>query len=789
MGKLSTQQSFLRGRLTSTQVNSFYTEQNKRYTLISGQGKPIPIVYGTDTVEGTVLAQIEVSGSPNHLYVAVGWGMGESGGPRRVFINDLDPLDGVEVVHYRGTTWQAADPWLVAEIASYTDDLIITTAAGDDIGIAYSVFKIPAGTYSTAPIFKAVFMGRLCEDPRLDLLNLFIKGHYSTTGFAVTWDGAGGANYADGVDHSINGHTITLNGNAAESGNFLELPGGASDYGEVAYDTSFSHVGTNNFTYECKFVTDTVATGANPVLFGFSDAAGDNWYFYRDDASLFFRLSSANSTWDLHDASIATIAASTEYTLIFERIGAFVYIWLDGASKLILHVGDTSFAHTGVKMRIGCYDDGLSITWDGRIRSIRATVGSFRYGSPHTAQAASDPYPDWDTQTGTDFTNNPALHWADLVKNAVFGMGGNTIHWDVVNAVNWADDLGLATDTVARAVTGITLDAPRRVENYLDLLATYANAVWYVDGSDARIKSDEPYTTGVNASGAELVDRGEFDVNPSSLWTYNATYWKWRDLLQQDYITGKPSFYMYGDSIATDQTLSQTLTTVNGTQYAVRFDLVDRTPWEANTSTGSVSLDFGGVERIAATSTPGRHVAIVTASGTSNALEIIATSGFTNGVDNVSVRPLFWTETEWVQDSLTLPPVSESDTPTQVIVKYRDQDLTTPLWPEKFVTATATGVSTGDVPLVQTTLYLPGVNNSDEAQDKADAKLARMTDKVRVSWVSTDSGIVQQKGDVVRLISSHRGIDVYVYVESVQMVDYGRWRVSGLKYLAVHYPS
>ncbi|RLB60725.1 MAG: hypothetical protein DRH08_14970, partial [Deltaproteobacteria bacterium] len=87
------------------------------------------------------------------------------------------------------------------------------------------------------------------------------------------------------------------------------------------------------------------------------------------------------------------------------------------------------------------------------------------------------------------------------------------------------------------------------------------------------------------------------------------------------------------------------------------------------------------------------------------------------------------------------------------------------------------------------TLQLPGIYRDAEANNKAESRLLRMKNRVRVGWVSTDIGIVYQKGDVVQLRSTYRGADINVLVESVQMISYGRYRVSGLRYDPEHYPS
>ena len=64
-----------------------------------------------------------------------------------------------------------------------------------------------------------------------------------------------------------------------------------------------------------------------------------------------------------------------------------------------------------------------------------------------------------------------------------------------------------------------------------------------------------------------------------------------------------------------------------------------------------------------------------------------------------------------------------------------------------------------------------------------------MRNRVRVSWVTTDKGIQRSQGEVVRVQIGHRGLDIYVRITDVLMIDRGRYRVTGMRYDAAHYPT
>jgi len=93
------------------------------------------------------------------------------------------------------------------------------------------------------------------------------------------------------------------------------------------------------------------------------------------------------------------------------------------------------------------------------------------------------------------------------------------------------------------------------------------------------------------------------------------------------------------------------------------------------------------------------------------------------------------------------------------------------------------------VPIVLTTIELPGVTRIQEASNKAIAKLQREDKKVRISLISTDEEVVCQPGDTVQVLSTYRGIDAPVWVESSRMTSYGRFQITGTIYRDRQYPD
>lgn len=148
------------------------------------------------------------------------------------------------------------------------------------------------------------------------------------------------------------------------------------------------------------------------------------------------------------------------------------------------------------------------------------------------------------------------------------------------------------------------------------------------------------------------------------------------------------------------------------------------------------------------------------------------------------------TEEECIRDTLTVDGIDDGDTPNRVYVRHTQPSSTSGYWPEILSPPQSLpGVSAGEVSLVESTLTLPGITRPEEAANKALARLEQMKNRVRISWVTRDRGIVHRKGDVRRHLMPSRGTDIYARIMSVKMISYGRYRVTGMRYDPAHYPS
>lgn len=715
------------GRQSVTQINSFESVEDPGQKLLTAEGVKIPIVYGRASVPGYVFAEGEFGGNK---FVGVAWCMGEVFSVEKTFINDAVVPSTVTAKHYRGTTTQTVSPALqlyTNTSPQFSDDMILRTPAGD-IGICYSVFNIPSGAISGAPRFRAIIQGRLVEDPTstaTDPYFDYIEWSYDFT--------------SGSTDSGPNNYTLTLNGNASVTANGLELDG-TGDYATVP---DGNEIGSNPFTLELEFYTNTVASspGSTETLLRKGtntspesrciqiDRVGDEVLLY---------LSSDGSTWDITDGlSCGTVSGGSPIDVarvVVERVDNQISTYMDGATQ------------TGVVTTLGLFNS--SAVWEiggstnelnGVVRSARLTIGQYRYGSPHSI--TNTPYSDSGTySTGFVYSEKPALCWNDLAKDPVIGMGATTTGVEL--ATEYGDSA--MTSGAPRCRIGLAITEPRLVEAWLDQLAMYANCLWFPEGENLKIIPDASKADGINGSGPEL---------------YTAT---------------SPEF---GSPLPT-------ITTEDGVEYSISITIDTAS---TTSPLGSLTVNFGGSAVMTNITEAKTHGVRVTASGTSNTIEVVSNS-FDGTWSNLSVKRTHRSITQFMPSSLTVDGLPEGDKPNSVAATYNVPSTESGAWEQKTFPVLNADAQAG-APIVLTTLSLPGVNRIEEASNKAIATLYRNDSKTRISGISTDEEFVAQPGDTVQFTRTLRGIDTPIWVESNRMIEPGRHQITGLLYRDNQYPN
>lgn len=155
-------------------INSVNQAPSQRYATVAAEGTFVPVVYGRDYL-GPIISL--VTARSGYLFVRCVWCLGEIDSVESVTLNDLPLPNTIQVNHYTGTTSQGIDPLLAAAIPGYADNCVVVVD-GVEVGIAYSVFKIPAGVTQTDeegnvaaidssfPRFLAKIRGLKVRDPR-----------------------------------------------------------------------------------------------------------------------------------------------------------------------------------------------------------------------------------------------------------------------------------------------------------------------------------------------------------------------------------------------------------------------------------------------------------------------------------------------------------------------------------------------------------------------------------------------------------------------------------------------
>lgn len=598
--------------LPAAKTKQLATPNNDRTLQVAGRNTILPIHYGRVSVPG-IIGPVGTNGS-GELVIGVIWGLGLCEEIETVYVND-DATLGATRTDYLGYDYQPIDPDLADAITAYGDDLVLDTPNGR-IGVCYSVFRFAADDIGGAPRFQAVIKGR-----RMDWLEN---------------QGADDALYADTQLSAVfNSYSFVDESSRARPwimATSVEIADGYAKNTGTAAGITFGgddDFGTSDFCIETKVDVSFPGTA-----FSFFD-------IYRHGQSLIFRLNDdavsvavADGTPGNYaiDANIYTLPQPGEYDIkLIRRSGTF-YLYVDGVEEW----SSSTAADIPVDSLAGirtCYSESSPANVN-RIRCLRVTIGSDRYTGEHHAFSA--PFSD-----GARYSDNPAVCFADLARNPIYGIGSGVSGLPAAEA--WCDDV---VDGSARAAIGLSLTRPESAYDLLDLLAGYAQCLWYHEGSDIVIVPDAPVEEG------------------------------------------------------------------------------DR-----------------------------------------------------------------YTETAWLAGSLSVSSLDDQSAPTRVYVRYTQPESSTGIWGDAVTYAELPGVESGDVPLRETTLFLPGIYSIGVAQLAAQAKVARLAGRVQVSWVSTDIGVQYRPGDVIELSDANYGISITVKVTAVEMVDHGRHRITGMRYDDSHYPS
>jgi len=409
----------------------------------------------------------------------------------------------------------------------------------------------------------------------------------------------------------------------------------------------FESIGTDHFAIELKILpravgspadTETIfqhgSTTSSPQSRSIRiDRYGNSFKLYISSDGLTYNIANgetatSGNVFISSDNTFEVTSPLTAVTLVLEKYEKQWTLRVNGNQAIRCLTPSTSpETYNGPYPALGDWQLGTGDGGDftGEIIAARLTAGFYRYGGYVTVDnSISIPWADFGKyNTYAVYTNKPALAWKDLAENQFFGLGATTT--GVTEAVAYGDELMDCGE--ARCRIGLAITDPRRVEQHLDLLATYSNCLWFPEGSDLKIRPDA--IAGENATGStEVVVDGGFDGSPVTAWD-----------------AGSPEGWTISGGVATGdggftQTLSQTVTVETGGRYQLSFDVATTSPLASGSL--SVEVDSVALSGLATGITAaGSYKGYFTATSTSALIEFLGVT-WTGSIDNVSIVPAFY---------------------------------------------------------------------------------------------------------------------------------------------------
>jgi len=431
----------IRGALSARELRDISPSRREMTLQATGDNSPIRIIYGEVAVPGDIIAY---GTDGTDLVVGVAWGYGEIDSVVRWYINGEESPSGVTATHYTGTTWQTADSDLTAAVAAYSDTLVLDTPQGS-VGIAYSVFRVDPSSISGAPRFAAVIKGRKVDDPRPAS-----DAHYSSV--AAWVDGAA-------QDRSNSARTVTL-GDGVE---LLDKRFSNSQTNEGVAVSGNLAFGSGDFCVEGRAsVSDFSATGYFD-LFRANYSGGTDALTLRANGDSIEVVVRDGATIDVYESSAHTLTSGSEFAFALTRSGSTLRLFIDGEQVWTDTTSATLTTATEIRT---CYSESVPARL-GSVRSLCVTLGQARYTTRHDARGLPFAH-------CRAFSANSALCWHDLATDPIFGMGA-----DVDGIEACADFCDEIVNGFTRCEIAIALARSQGTQSYLDLLATYAELIYY----------------------------------------------------------------------------------------------------------------------------------------------------------------------------------------------------------------------------------------------------------------------------------------------------------------------
>lgn len=740
----------VRGRLSISENNAFRPAANFFDLQTTAANVPLPLPYGRVGAPGRI--------GPNgydgaDLIVLVIWGVSEIYQVETVFVDDGPVPADTQVRHYRGSSIQQVDDWVTAAVASHDSDLI-KLLPGGVLPANYSVFRFPAGVLSGPPTFSAILNGRLVYDPQDQGDGDPFR---AAVGAAVHFEGVDGATAA--IDDGPHGLAVTFTGDAEIQGNKVKAYGSGSV--TIANHPAVT-LGAESFTLEVKYTPDSVS-GVNYIVRRENGSSNRSFYLRSSTNSLQIALSSNGTGYDIWSAVVAVgvLVIGTEYDIKVEyhKTSHNWVVWIDG-EEVARQYSELTLYDPGVDWEL------LEIA-EGSVRSFKITNGAVRYGGRHLAGAI--PFSDVNTYVpGRVYSDTPALCFADLATSPLYG--SDTPVYGLEECVAWNRELLGGVEERARLSLLVTQPRPTRA--HLDYVAQLAELLWLYEGDGIRMFPDRPPTPD-SPSGQEMAVNASFTLPDG---------WVLGDGCS--IITAFGALLVDGTQAADIEVARQTVTGLAvGDQHAIILDV-------AGYTAGEIRVEVNGFELIATQTAVGRYAAEFVPAADSALLVALGTADLECVLAEFSLRRYYWLDESEFEGSCSIEPFSDREVPTKLNGYYQVPSDNSANWEDSLpVEVELPGVDTGDVPLRESSVYMPEVFRFSEAANKVRARLLRDRDRVTLRWSVPTRGLLYQKGSLVIKRDPFRGINHTVRVMSIKNGKGGEYDVVAELFLLSHFPS
>lgn len=727
----------------------------------TGAGTPIKLIYGTAPVGGDIIA---LGAFGSSLVMAVGWGYGPVKEITKLFINDEEILPGgtpgtdVTFTHYLGEYNQPVDLGMALSLAGFADNFVLDLPEGL-IGCAYTIVAMPPSTLSSSPTFKALIDGLCIHDPRLTGES---DPEYLNDVFAIS--------FSNPQDVSSLQLPFTLNEEVTIEDSQLVCSAGG--YLHVPYDASMQLPINTSASMSIRFTLGPVGTEQYIACSALNPGMTNRGW------SL---VLAANGTLRFYISINGTTNASGYPRVIKTGMVAgenHVVTWIkDGASGVNTILLDGVVVH-GYSFTSGYYNDGASgivlgahsdgVTTSkrffGKIDFFRMTINGWRLTDTAGYSYSALPFPEYG-----QFSDTSILCGADLIRNPFYGLGMDVV--GLADAADWNEELRLSFE---RARLSLVLSTTQDTSSYIDLLVgEYGECFWYPENRCVVVKKNAVANI-LEPTGQQVIANSSFDDDDSN-WDVSAP-----GVGHVSIGSGLLSVLgTQGGSFTVGQPLSVDI----GATYVLYINA------DVCTAEGYAVRADAEVLLGKATIVGVRFATFIPTTDTVTLEMLFYATGVVDVTEIVLYR-LYWKEGGIVAGSLRIEGVSENNTPNVVKTKYIKPSTSSPNWPVLYgAEVSRTGVVSGDIDALPTTLYLEGIFRSIEAKWKAQNKLARYYNRMRYSWVTTDAGIRHRKGDIVEVDSVVHGIKLIGRIMETEMVSYGRYAVTADRYSDAQHPT